>query len=173
MAMRDYGAVGFKNGKLISTSFFTPMKDTVGWEDNETDIDYDGNPLHLNNDYFLYIGDEKVTICFYKTVMKIVEKSSDDNFFVTYENFGWEKFCGWKKWEHWVAGDIIVKKKNGYYVCKWNYKGDKYKVYFGYGVDLGWYEKSGLVNYYRTNPRYLWHKFKNWVKDIIYDLKNM
>ena len=30
MAMLDYGAIGFKNGKLISTGFFTPMKETCG-----------------------------------------------------------------------------------------------------------------------------------------------
>lgn len=35
MAMIDYGAIAFKNGKLISTGMFTPMKDMVGWEDTK------------------------------------------------------------------------------------------------------------------------------------------
>lgn len=37
MAMIDYGAIAFKNGKLISTDMFSPMKDMVGWEDTETE----------------------------------------------------------------------------------------------------------------------------------------
>lgn len=35
MAMIDYGAIAFKNGKLISTGIFTQMKDMVGWEDTK------------------------------------------------------------------------------------------------------------------------------------------
>lgn len=37
MAAIDYGAIAFKNGKLISIKCFTPMIDTVGWEDTEND----------------------------------------------------------------------------------------------------------------------------------------
>ena len=35
MAMIDYGAIAWKNGKLISTDVFTPMKDMVGWDDSD------------------------------------------------------------------------------------------------------------------------------------------
>lgn len=38
MAMMDYGAIAFKNGKLISTDMFTPMIDMVGWEDTNKDV---------------------------------------------------------------------------------------------------------------------------------------
>lgn len=36
MAMIDYGAIAFKNGKLISTEMFTPMMNMVGAESIET-----------------------------------------------------------------------------------------------------------------------------------------
>ena len=39
MAMIDYGAIAWKNGKLISTDMFTPMKDMVGWDDSDLDIE--------------------------------------------------------------------------------------------------------------------------------------
>ena len=71
MAMMDYGAIAFKNGKLVSTDVFTPMIDMVGWEDTEEDIyhDYYNNtdkPLGLKGNYFAYIGDEECTVAFYK-----------------------------------------------------------------------------------------------------------
>ena len=34
MAMIDYGAIAWKDGKLISTDMFTAMEDMVGWSDN-------------------------------------------------------------------------------------------------------------------------------------------
>ena len=40
MAYSDYGAIAFKNGRLISTDTFTPMIDTVGWEDTEETLCY-------------------------------------------------------------------------------------------------------------------------------------
>ena len=39
-----------------------------------------------------------------------------------------------------------------------NYNGDKYKVYFGYGVDFDAYKKWHIVNYYRSLPFY-WRNF--------------
>ncbi len=89
------------------------------------------------------------------------------------------------KWSKWSAqfgeykwhDNLVVKKKNGYYVCRWKYKGDKYKVYFGYGVDLGLYKKTKLihfVNYYRLpqhvvknffrDLKYKWEDYKEWKK---------
>ena len=60
--MIDYGAIAFKNGKLISTDAFTPMKQMVGWEDGEEDVCYDlcihqSRPLRLQGNYFAYVGD--------------------------------------------------------------------------------------------------------------------
>ena len=174
MAMMDYGAIAFKNGKLISTDVFTPMMDMVGWEDDEQDTyhSYETDkdvPLKLNGNYFAYIGDVDCTVAFYKTVIRIVEKVGGE-FFNTTEYLG-NTYYTWSKWERWLCGnDIKVTKRNGYLVCKWKYKGDKYKVYFGYGVDLGCYEKYHIINYYRS-PEYRLYEIKRWFKDKIYEWK--
>lgn len=163
MAMIDYGAIAFKNGKLISTGEFTPMKDMVGWEDSENDMCYDfciheNRLLRLRGNYFAYIGDEECTVAFYKRTIEIVSKH-DGGCWSESEILNSTDYV-WSKWEHITRyGDIIVTKRNGYYVCRWNYKGDKYKVYFGYGVDFDSYKKWHIVNYYRSLP-YFWNQFK-------------
>ena len=180
MAMIDYGAIAFKNGKCIQTDMFTPMIDMVGWEDSDKDYDIKevGNdiPLCLKGNYFAYIGDRYLTVAFYKTHMEIVLKDeyAPHQFTVKGEWFGDEKFKGWKKWVDWGYTDahdeyhIKVTKRNGYYVCKMKYLYNKYKVYFGCGVDYGAYKKWHIVNYYRC-PSHLWRKFKWWVKNKVYD----
>ena len=175
MAMIDYGAIAFKNGKLISTDMFTPMIDMVGWEDTKDDIYHDYNrdidePLNLKNNYFAYIGDADCTIAFYKCYITIVEKFKDGTFGVDSEWFN-NTFYTWSKWEKWVAWNCLrVTKRNGYYVCKWKYKGDKYKVYFGYGVDFDYYKRCRRVNYYRS-PMYYIRNIPRWIKNKIYDIK--
>lgn len=73
-----------------------------------------------------------------------------EKFWYTIEFLNDTKFI----WSKWICptkyNDIIVTKRNGYYVCRWKYKGDKYKVYFGYGVDFDYYKKWHIVNYYRS-----------------------
>ena len=177
MAMIDYGAIAFKNGKLISTDMFTPMMDMVGWEDTEKDIyhDYDtdkNEQLKLKGNYFAYVGDKDCTLAFYKCQMVIAERHKDGTFRYHHEYFNYTNYT-WSKWEDY-AGEVIAKikvtKRNGYLVCKWKYKGDKYKVYFGYGVDLGYYKKCHIVNYYRS-PEYDLYRIKRWFKDKIYEWK--
>lgn len=168
MAMIDYGAVAFKNGKLISTDMFTPMINMVGWEDTVEDTyhNYDKDtdePLKLNGNFFAYVGDRDCTLAFYKGSIVIVRRYQDDSFDYHREYFNCTNYT-WSKWE----GDVyfyddttrpVVTKRNGYYVCKWRYKGDKYKVYFGYGVDLHCYKKCRLINYYRS-PQYMLTRLK-------------
>ena len=184
MAMIDYGAIAFKNGKLISTDMFTPMIDMVGWEDNESDV-YESRPhaidepkhnyllpIKLNGNYFAYIGDADCTLAFYKCQMVIAERCENGTFDYRCEYFGSSNYT-WSKWERYVGDNcdnVKVTKKNGYYVCKWNYRGDKYKVYFGYGVDLPSYKKWRIVNYYRS-PKHKVYKLKQWFKDKYYDWK--
>lgn len=177
MAYIDYGAIAFKNGKLISTDMFTPMKDMVGWEDTEEDYYcecYDGGfhncPLKAKGNYFAYIGDEEYTVCFMKDYITMLEKLDGNRYCRTGESFS-RPFYGWSKWEgYFGCTNIKVTPRNGYYVCKWKYKGDKYKVYFGYGVDLSYYKKWHMVNYYRS-PKFLAHKAKCWINDKIDDFK--
>ena len=172
MAMIDYGAIAWKNGKLISTDVFTPMKDMVGWDDRDLDLEYP-----LVDDYFAYIGDKDFTLAFYKSVMRIYNStfSYDSNSIF----FGSEQFEGWKKWRLWTRSnhkdvEIIVKPKrfHNYYVCHMKYNGDKYKVAFGYGVDLGYYEKWRIIDYFGT-PWYkigsIWYDIKHMCLDDLYD----
>ena len=167
MAMIDYGAIAWKNGKLISTDMFTPMKDMVGWDDSDLDLE---DPLV--DDYFAYIGDKDLTLAFYKDIMRIyhpIHPYDNDTIF-----FGSESFEGWKRWRYWTITngkyvEIIVKPKrfHDYYVCHMKYNGDKYKVAFGYGVDLGYYEKWRIIDYFGTP----WYKIGSKWRDIRYDIK--
>ena len=98
MATIDYGAIAWKNGKLISKDMFTPMKDMVGWDDSDLDIE---PPLKGN--YFAYIGDKDFTLAFYKSAMRIYNPnySYDSNSIF----FGSEQFEGWKKWRLWTRSN--------------------------------------------------------------------
>ena len=163
MAMLDYGAIAWKDGKLISTEMFTEMKDMVGWDD-------DGK-YGLKGNYFAYIGDKDLTIGFYKSVMYIFNGEG------TYIHFGWERFEGWKKWEDniWLEDSkkliwVTVRKRkfHDYYMCTMDYRGHKYKVAFGYGVDLGYYKKTHIIDYYGTP----WYKVKSWYKYTLKDKFN-
>ena len=175
MAMIDYGAIAWKNGKLISTDMFTDMKDMVGWDDSDLDIE---NPLVGN--YFAYIGDKDFILTFYKNVMRIYNPyftHDDDVIF-----FGSERFEGWKKWWFWTKSnhkdiEITVKPKrfHDYYVCHMKYNGDEYKVAFGYGVDLAYYKKWHIIDYFGT-PWYMakgmWFNFKHiHLYDFLYNMK--
>ena len=176
--MIDYGAIAWKNGKLISTDMFTPMKDMVGWDDSDLDIE---PPLKGN--YFAYIGDKDFTLAFYKDTMRIchpIRSYDNDTIY-----FGSESFEGWKRWRNWTISnnkyvEVIVKPKrfHNYYVCHMKYNGDKYKVAFGYGVDLGYYEKWRIIDYFGT-PWYkigsIWCDIKRMLRydlrDFLYDIK--
>lgn len=177
MAVIDYGAIAFKNGRLVSTGMFTSVEDMIGLQDDGTltytslDTVQQKMPLSLNGRYFACIGDTDLIVCFYKTTMEVFVKCFDNNdtdyVLRLYEWFGSEPFRGWKVWKETIgvwsrnvhkAVEIKVKRRNGYYVCKMNYNGDKYKVYFGYGVDFDAYKKWHIVNYYRSLPFY-WSNF--------------
>lgn len=198
MAMVDYGAIAFKNGKCIQTDMFTPMIDMVGWEDTEKDTyrymgvldfvsPYNSNdkfidkelPLDLKDEYFAYIGDDELTLAFYKTSFVIVTKKNNI-FDRKYINVVDSHYTKWEKWEyhggyfhkdtnHTDWYDIKIKPHHGYYVLKMKYKGDKYKVYFGFGVDYDYYKKWHIVNYYRYSPSCNIRWIKRWIKDKIYD----
>ena len=188
MAMIDYGAIAFKNGKLISTEMFTPMIDMVGWEDTENDkyeafphVDNEPEsnymkPLRLNGNYFAYVGDSDVTLAFYKEQMVIVNKHNDGTFSYDHEYFNCTHYV-WSRWEDYVIDrsihnfvKVTVTKRNGYLVCRWKYKGDKYKVYFGYGVDLPYYKKWHIVNYYRS-PKHKLYEIKQWFDNKMFNWK--
>ena len=169
MAMIDYGAIAFKNGNLISTGMFTPMEETCGFSDKDvplpqTESSFDGN-------YFVVLGNDRLVLGFYKTSLHwwhdlfSDEKDPNVRYDVGGEFFGMSDYTGWKRWEktftlgcgNWT--DVTVKPRNGYYVARFSMDDDKYKVYFGYGVDLPFYKRTRRVNYYRS-PEYLFKKIR-------------
>lgn len=163
MAMIDYGAIAWKDGKLISTDMFTPMIDTVGWHDDEID-----------GDNFVIIGDKDLTLGFYKNVITIVRPKHTCRHFISNT-----EYKGWRYWRNVLITnedivEIIVKPKrfHNYYVCKMKYNGHKYKVAFGYGVDLEYYKKWHIIDYYGTP----WYKVGYWwrwrVEPTIRKIKN-
>lgn len=168
MAIIDYGAIVFKNGKLISTGMFDSMINMVGWTDTEKDCNtFTGKPIKLNGNCFTYIGDSDCTLGFYKDQLIIAEKVGDHKFIYTHKFFNCTGYT-WSKWQSlYLAGDrAVVTKRNGYYVCKLKYKGDNYKVYFGHGVDFNSYKKWKIVNYYRS-PMYFFKKVSYSIKRML------
>ena len=175
MAMIDYGAIAFKNGKLISTDMFTSMIDMVGWEDTENDRYHDYNEntyvrLNLKGNYFSYVGDYDCTVAFYKNGLRVIERF--ENEFWNYSEWFDNSYYTWSKWSKFINDNKAkVTKRNGYYVFKWRYKGDSYKVYFGYGVDFNYYKKCHMVNYYRSPKYIICRKIPRWIEDKIYEFK--
>ena len=165
MAMVDYGAIVWKDGKLISTDMFTPMEDMVGWNDENDDKDF-----KLNGNCFAYIGDKDFTVGFYKDTMRIY--SPDNEHYNETFYFSGSPFERWSKWRKWYLVssslsdevELIVRPRrfHDYYICKMKYRGHKYKVAFGYGVDLKYYKKTHIIDYYGTP----WFRAKSICGDI-------
>ena len=175
MAVIDYGAIGFKNGKLISTGMFTPMEITCGFSDKDACLPK--MDTTFANNYFLTIGNEDILIGFYKEQIQwwVSHTSSGKedpelDYEVGSTYFNCTPYSGWRSYDDFLlckscGADIHIKKRNGYYVAyiyiKKNYEMvDTYKVYFGCGVDYDFYMKTGRVNYFRS-PEYLFKKLKS------------
>ena len=167
MAMIDYGAIAWKDGKLISTNMFTPMEDMVGWSDN--------SKHRLDGYCFAFIGDKDLTLGFYKDVISIY--SATDDCYNDTHYFCGVPFEGWHRWREWCligpdadVAEIIVRPRrfHDYYICKMKYRGHKYKVAFGYGVDLKYYKKTHIIDYYGTP----WSRVKSICDDIKFNFRN-
>ena len=167
MAMIDYGAIAWKDGKLISTDMFTPMEDMVGWSDN--------SKHRLDGYCFAFIGDKDLTLGFYKDVITVY--SATDDCYNDTHYFCGVPFKGWRYWREWCLigpdadeAEIIVRprKFHDYYICKMKYRGHKYKVAFGYGVDLKYYKKTHIIDYYGTP----WFRVKSICRDIKYNFRD-
>ena len=175
MAMVDYGAIAWKDGKLISTDMFTPMEDMVGWSDRDDDKEF-----KLDGNCFAYIGDKDFTVGFYKTTMRIYRPNADEAFRDKIIYFGSESYEGWRRWKRSYVTDhrslkdntveLIVRprKFHDYYICTMIYRGHKYKVAFGYGVDLNYYKKTHIIDYYGTP----WFRAKSWLEDMHYKIED-
>lgn len=171
MAVIDYGAIGFKNGKLISTGMFTPMEITCGFSDKNACLP--NRTTTFADNYFLTIGNEDILIGFYKEQIHWWVKIFNDTYCSGQEYLNCSPYDRWHSYDNFLLGqnssaDIHIKRRNGYYVAyiyiKNNYdKVDTYKVYFGNGVDYDFYMKTGRINYFRS-PEYLLKKLKSRIR---------
>ena len=170
MAIMDYGALTWKDGVLLSeTEYFDDMQKMVGWSD-------DGKENQLANNWFSYIGDDQLTIAFYKYCMRIY--CPEDTWYNETVYFGSENYVGWRKWERiFIIGDhmakLTIKKSkwnNCYYFATLRYKGHKWKVTFGSGVCYDTYTKYHIICAWNM-PLHKWFKIKmNWGQFKQYDL---
>jgi hypothetical protein len=80
MAMIDYGAITWRDGRCVSTGMFDDMKKMVGWCDDGTSGYNEGrySTCPLNGNYMSYIGDKYFTLAFYKNTICIYRKSNID-----------------------------------------------------------------------------------------------
>lgn len=148
MAVIDYGAIAFKNGKCIQGDYFGDMLSLVGWENEE-----------LKGSYFSYVGDKDFTVCFYKTSVYVYYDGELERISLN------DRFIGWKKYRGlYVTGNYtdiiefeIKPRQRDCYTFTMEYKGDKYKVVFGYGIDYPYYMKTGIYNYYCSPEHFFKH----------------
>lgn len=175
MAFLDYGVIVLKNGKLRDNKPNLSMKDSLGWSYSDDKQDWwcklptvGGKFKDLIHEdcYTNFVGDEDLFIAFSKTEAKFVYRSHTDDktYIVSSEDFNRSDFTwfGYTTWFSDVPTDgknLKVYKQNGYFVLRWKYKGNNYKVYFGQGVDYKLYKKYHLVNYFRS-PKYFLNRIK-------------
>jgi hypothetical protein len=180
MAMIDYGAITWRDGRCISTGMFDDMKKMVGWCDDGTSGYNEGRYLTcpLNGNYMSYIGDKYFTLAFYKNTMCIYRKSNIDGeapwvdtmyfggYFhkIDFSEYAYASPFDYNDYEARIK--VYKKPFHNYYVCKMRYGGHKYKVAFGYGVDYSYYKKTHIVDYYGTP----WFKVKSWWRDFKSDI---
>ena len=139
MAFIDYGALLVKNGKVVNKDeTFMNMQNAVGW----TDVIDKKSSETIDGNSFVYLGDEELTLAFYKTFIEIV---------VNKERYGEVWQLNFKKHEDRYKQtnydkrvlrlnigqtNIKIKKLTDVvYHLSVKYKGNFYHVFYGYGID--------------------------------------
>lgn len=161
LAFIDYGAVAFKNGECIQTGMFGDMKRMVGWKDDK-----------IEGNYFSYVGDSDLTVCFYKTWMAIIENGETEAIYLNHDFIGWKKYlkpCFPNNSD--VVEIVVTPRQKNCYTFKMGYKGDKYKVIFGYGIDYDYWLKTGIFNYYCCPEHFFRRTLPRFFKEIPYNIQ--
>ena len=162
MAFVDYGAVLKKNGVVLHRNdFFMDMQKAVGFTINSLK-DEEGYEYYIKGNYFVYIGDEELLICVYKTQLLIISDnkiihriyganidsySMHDKFRLKFEVNG-------------VKLDIKRISYGSMYLLRYWYKGNLYECIYGYGVDnsiKSWYynnnkERRIVKEFFKDKP---------------------
>lgn len=165
MAFIDYGAIAFKNGKCIQKDYFGDMLEMVGWEDEEEHI--------LKGWCFSYVGDKNFTVGFFKEHMIVHCDGKTETIYLN------DRYIGWKKYEALYVPDdydgfikfVVTPRQNRCYTFKMTYNGDEYKVIFGYGIDYGYWLKTGIFNYYCCPEHFFKSTLPRFFKDIPYNIE--
>jgi len=149
MAMVDYGAVLKKNGIVIHRNdFFMDMQKAVGFTINKIQ-DKDGYDYQINDNYFVYIGDEELLICVYKTQLLIISNNKIIHrvFGANVDSYNIHDKFRLKFKVNGIKFDIKRISYGNMYLLRFWYKGSLYECIYGYGVD------NSLKNWYYNNNR--------------------
>ena len=159
MAMIDYGAILFKNGiKQPQTNGFMDMESAVGWKDSKEHKADPENLISLNNNFFVYAGDEHFTIAIYKyRLIALVDKQPAADF---WWNFHLPEPT---KKVHYIPifdknGNKIttlrirkLNKGHGLVLhCSFTYNDNHYNIIYGLGIDSDWNTWNKVKYAYHT-----------------------
>lgn len=142
MAMVDYGVIAKKNGEVVTESFFTNMKDTMGISIEKTE-----NGRFIDGNYFVFLGDRDFYVGIYKGTIAIFNDNKQIHFIPDLYHPYWIKGTKYRHKEIVNGVDFDIKRidEGNRYYGKFTYKGDYYEFIYGYGVDINmdcWYNKS-------------------------------
>lgn len=142
MAMIDYGVIAKKNGKIVTKSLFTDMKDTMG-----ISIEKSENGKFINGNYFVFLGDRDFYVGIYKGTITVFNDDKQIHFISDLYNPYWIKGKKYRHKETINGIDFDIKRidEGNRYYGRFTYNGDYYEFIYGYGVDTNidhWYNKS-------------------------------
>ena len=94
---------------------------------------FEPTSTHIDGNYFAYVGDEHLTLAFYKQhCVILVDKQ------LQFEMWGIDNFLGCRKSIHFEVAGVQFHLKhldNRIYYMSFHYKGDNYHIIYGYGID--------------------------------------
>ena len=88
---------------------------------------------HIDGNYFAYVGDEHLTLAFYKQHCLIMADKV-----LQFEMWGIDNFLGCRKSIHFEVAGVHFHLKHlddRIYYMRFHYKGDNYHIIYGYGID--------------------------------------
>lgn len=164
MAFRDYGAILKKNGKVVNLNqdLFMDMKEAVGFTIDPIPFQYEyKGEIHnsqqiIDGNYFVYFGDEELCFCVYKFALSVIVNKQH----IEYLGFDWEENKVVKYFNFNSASVKIKKITGGKIHAKIQYKGNRYEVIYGYGIDnnvncFKRISKDRRYGYNNKNVRYI------------------
>lgn len=144
MAKSDYGVIAKKDGKLVTTAFFTPMLHTLGTVFEQTP---DGRGIEGH--YFVYLGEPDFYVAIYKGMLGVFSQNQplvhlsglEDSPSLPYQTY---------RYRTTIQGvDLDIKRLDDghrYYLRFW-YNHHCYEAIYGYGID------QNLSACYGQNPK--------------------